>query len=95
MILKTSKKLTMTYLVMGLKVILNLRVSLHHKDEGSTDDDFTSSDDEEIIVNQQPKNRKKQATDSPDGWDMKLWKKGDTKLQPLPKFTAEWLHGIK
>ena len=65
-------------------------------DEGSTDDDLTSSDDEEIIVNQQPKNRKKQATDSPDGWDMKLWKKGDTKLQwgdtklqPLPKFTAE------
>ena len=51
----------MTYLVMGLKVILNLRVSLHHKDEGSTDDDFTSSDDEEIIVNQQPKNRKNQA----------------------------------
>ena len=65
-------------------------------DEGSTDDDLTSSDDEEIIVNQQPRNRKKQTTDSPDGWDMKLWKKGntklqrgDTKLQPLPKFTAE------
>ena len=58
-------------------------------DEGSTDDDLTSSDDEEIIINRQPKNRKKQATDSPDGWDMKLWKKGDTKLQPLPKFTAE------
>ena len=57
---------------------------------------MTSSDDEEIIVNQQPRNRKKQTTDSPDGWDMKLWKKGDTKLQrgdtklqPLPKFTAE------
>ena len=58
-------------------------------DEGSTDDDLTSSDDEEIIINQQPKNRKKQTTDSPDGWGMKLWKKGDTKLQPLPKFTAE------
>ena len=57
--------------------------------KGSTDDDLTSSDDEEIIINRQPKNRKKQATDSPDGWDMKLWKKGDTKLQPLPKFTAE------
>ena len=50
---------------------------------------MTSSDDEEIIVNQQPKNRKKQATDSPDGWDMNLWKMGDTKLQPLSKFTAE------
>ena len=58
-------------------------------DEGSTDDDLTSSDDEEIIVNQQPRNRKKQAIDSPGGWDMKLWKNGDTKLQPLPKFTAE------
>ena len=38
--------------------------------EGSTDDDPTSSD-EETIVNQQPSNRKKQATDSPDGWDVK------------------------
>ena len=57
-------------------------------DEGSTGDDLTLSDDEKIIVNQQPRNRKKQATDSPDGWDMKLWKKGDTKLQPLPKFTT-------
>ena len=58
-------------------------------DERSTDDDLTSSDDKEIIVNQQPRNRKKQAIDSPGGWDMKLWEKGDTKLQPLPKFTAE------
>ena len=57
--------------------------------ERSTDDDWTSSDDEETIVNQQPRNRKKQATDSPDSWYMKLRKKGDTKLQPLPKFTTE------
>ena len=57
-------------------------------DEGSTDDNLISSDDE-IFVNQQPRNRKKQANDSSDGWDMKLWKIGDIKLQPLPKFTAE------
>ena len=57
--------------------------------EGSTDDDLTSSDDEETIVTQQPRNRKKQATDSLDGRDMKQWKKGDIKLQPLPKATAE------
>ena len=57
--------------------------------EQSTDDDLTSSDDEEIIVNQLSKTRKKQVTESPDAWDMNLWKKGDTKLQPLPKFTAE------
>ena len=63
--------------------------SVDDEAEGSTDDDLTSSDDEEIIVNQQPKNRKKQATDSLDGWDMNLWNKGDTKLQALPKFTAE------
>ena len=56
--------------------------------KGSTDN-WTSSDDEESIVNQQPGNTKKQATDSPDGWAMNLWKKADTKLQPLPKFTAE------
>ena len=58
-------------------------------DEGSTDDDLTTSDDEEIIVNQLPRNRKKQATDFPDEWDMKLWKKRDTKFQPLPKFSVE------
>ena len=57
--------------------------------ESSTDDDLTSSDDEETIVNQQPRNKKKQATDPPDSWDMKHWKKEDTKLQLLCKFTAE------
>ena len=57
--------------------------------EGSTDDDLTSTDDEQTIVNQQPRNRKKQATDSPDGWDIKHWKKGGIPLQPLPKFTAK------
>ena len=57
--------------------------------EGSTDDDLTSSDDEETIVTQQPRNRKKQATDSLDGWEMKQWKKGNIKLQPLPKVTDE------
>ena len=56
--------------------------------KGSTDDKLISSDDE-IFVNQQPRNWKKQANDSSDGWDMKLWKIGDIKLQPLPKFTAE------
>ena len=54
-------------------------------DEESTDDDLTSSDDEGIIVNQQPRNWKMQATDSPDGWGMKLRKKGDTKnCNPSP-----------
>ena len=57
--------------------------------QGSTDDDFTSLDDEKTTVNQQPMNRKKQATDRPDGLELKHWKKRDTKLQPLPKFTTE------
>ena len=42
--------------------------------EGSTDDGLTSSD-EVSVVNQQLRNRKKQATDSPYGWDIKHWKK--------------------
>ena len=53
------------------------------KDVEGSSDDLTSSDDGETIVNQQPRNTKKQPTDSPDDWDMKQWKKGDTKLQLL------------
>ena len=53
-----------------------------------TDDDLTSSDDEKIIVNQQPKNRKKQATDSPGGWDMKLWKCSNSNIHAWLKITV-------